>query len=66
VRVPLSERRAAPLRSTWWFGPTAPEGEETSWMQTTPGRQWFSNFRFYGPLEPYFDRSWKLGDTTAT
>jgi hypothetical protein len=20
---------------------------------------------FYGPLEPYFDRSWKLGDVTA-
>jgi hypothetical protein len=20
---------------------------------------------FYGPLEPYFDRSWKLGDITA-
>ena len=29
-----------------------------------PGRHWFSYFRFYGPLEPYFDRSWKLGDIT--
>ena len=31
-------------------------------MQTIPGRHWFSYFRFYGPLESYFDRSWKLGD----
>ena len=31
-------------------------------MQTIPGRHWFCYVRFYGPLEPYFDRSWKLGD----
>jgi len=47
-----------------WFGPTAPEGRESNWIQTIPGRHWFSYFRFYGPLEPYFDRSWKLGDIT--
>jgi hypothetical protein len=44
------------------FGPSAPPGRETNWIQTIPGRHWFSYFRFYGPLEPYFDRSWKLGD----
>ncbi len=47
-----------------YFGPHEPEGNETNWVQTTPGRHWFSYFRFYGPLEPYFDRSWKLGDVT--
>jgi hypothetical protein len=46
------------------FGPTAPATGETNWIQTIPGRHWFSYFRFYGPLEPYFDRSWKLGDIT--
>jgi hypothetical protein len=46
------------------FGPTAPPGREANWVQTIPGRHWFSYFRFYGPLEPYFDRSWKLGDIT--
>ena len=45
-----------------YFGPTAPAGHEANWVQTIPGRHWFSYFRFYGPLEPYFDRSWKLGD----
>ena len=48
-----------------WFGPEAPEGRESNWVQTIPGRHWFSYFRFYGPLEAYFDRSWKLGDITA-
>ena len=61
--------RATPICATnedgsvdLYFGPTAPEGGEVNWVQTIPGRHWFSYFRFYGPLEPYFDRSWKLGD----
>ena len=44
------------------FGPTAPAGHQANWVQTLPGRPWFSYLRLYGPLEPYFDRSWKLGD----
>ncbi|MFC1432728.1 DUF1254 domain-containing protein [Streptacidiphilus sp. N1-3] len=44
------------------FGPTPPPGGEANWVQTVPGRPWFSYLRLYGPLEPYFDRSWKLGD----
>jgi hypothetical protein len=47
-----------------YFGPTAPPGKEPNWIQTIPGRHWFSYVRFYGPLEPYFDRSWKLPDIT--
>ncbi len=47
-----------------FFGPIAPDGEQSNWIQTIPGRHWFSYFRFYGPLEAYFDRSWKLGDIT--
>jgi hypothetical protein len=45
-----------------YFGPAAPPGRESNWVQTIPGRHWFCYVRFYGPLEPYFDRSWKLGD----
>jgi len=45
-----------------YFGPSVPAGLDTNWVQTIPGRHWFSYFRFYGPLEPYFDRTWKLGD----
>jgi hypothetical protein len=49
-----------------FFGPSAPEGKSTNWVQTIPGKHWFSYFRFYGPLETYFDRTWKLGDFKMT
>ena len=45
-----------------YFGPQAPEGMESNWVQTVPGRQWFSYFRLYAPTERYFDKSWKLDD----
>jgi hypothetical protein len=45
-----------------YFGPTAPKGLEQNWIPTVPGRAWFAGFRFYGPLEPYFDKSWPLPD----
>jgi hypothetical protein len=47
-----------------YFGPAEPAGHESNWVQTVPGQHWFSYLRFYGPLEPYFDRSWKIGDFT--
>jgi hypothetical protein len=27
-----------------------------------PGKGWFILFRFYGPLEPFFDKTWKPED----
>ncbi|MGW2665165.1 DUF1254 domain-containing protein [Nocardia tengchongensis] len=45
-----------------YFGPTAPAGKETNWVQTVPGKGWFAYFRFYGPTEPFFDKSWALPD----
>ncbi len=48
-----------------YFGPEKPSSGDTNWVQTIPGKHWFSYFRFYGPLEPYFDRTWKLGDITG-
>lgn len=45
-----------------YFGPKAPEGHETNWVQTNPGKGWFTYFRFYGPTEPFFDKSWALSD----
>jgi hypothetical protein len=47
---------------TVWFGPTAPEGHEANWVQTMPGKGWNVLLRLYGPLEPWFDKSWKPGD----
>lgn len=43
-----------------YFGPTAPEGHQKNWVQTVPGKGWFSYFRLFGPTEPYFDKTWVL------
>jgi hypothetical protein len=45
-----------------YFGPKAPAGHESNWVQTEPGKGWFSYFRFYGPTEAFFDKSWSLTD----
>jgi hypothetical protein len=47
---------------TVWFGAKAPEGDEANRVQTTPGKGYNILFRLYGPLEPWFDKSWKPGD----
>ena len=47
---------------TIWFSPTPPKGKEGNWVQTWSGRGWFTILRLFGPLEPWFDRSWKPGD----
>ena len=45
-----------------YFGPAAPKGKEANWMQTVPGKGWFTILRLYGPLEPWFDKTWKPGE----
>lgn len=45
-----------------WFGPKAPEGMESNWVETIPGKGWFTILRLYGPLEPWFDQSWRPGE----
>jgi hypothetical protein len=47
---------------TVWFGPVAPKGHESNWVQTTPGKGWNTLLRLYGPLQPWFDKTWKPGD----
>lgn len=45
-----------------YIGPSAPEGFENNWVQTSEGQSWFTYFRFYGPRMSYFDKSWQLND----
>jgi hypothetical protein len=47
-----------------FFGPKAPEGMDSNRVQTIPGKGWFMILRLYGPLEPWFDGSWKPGEIT--
>lgn len=45
------------------FGPDVPEaGPSSNWIQTVPGKGWFAILRLYGPLESWFDQTWKPGD----
>jgi len=48
--------------ATVWFGPKAPEGHDANWVQTVPGKGYNVLLRLYGPLEPWFNQSWKPGD----
>jgi len=45
-----------------YFGPKALTGLENNWIQTIPGKGWNMLFRLYGPLEPWFEKSWKLNE----
>jgi hypothetical protein len=45
-----------------YFGPKAPDGQESNWLQTPAEKSWFPSFRFYGPQKPLFDKSWKMPD----
>jgi hypothetical protein len=45
-----------------WFGPTAPKGHESNWVQTVPGKSWNTLLRLYGPEQSWFDKTWKPGD----
>ena len=45
-----------------YFGPEPPSGKESNWIQTIPGKGWFAFLRLYGPLEPWFDKTWRPGE----
>jgi hypothetical protein len=45
-----------------YFGPEPPPGKEANWVQTVPGKGWFVGLRLYGPLEPWFDKTWRPGE----
>jgi hypothetical protein len=47
---------------TVYFGPKAPKGKEKNWIETVPGKSWFVILRLYGPLEPWFDKTWQPGE----
>jgi hypothetical protein len=45
-----------------YFGPAAPPGKEANWIASVPGKGWFAIFRLYGPLEPWFQKTWRPGE----
>ena len=49
-----------------FFGPRAPVGKENNWIQTIPGKGWFTVLRLYGPGKAWFDKTWKPGEIELT
>jgi hypothetical protein len=46
-----------------YFGPKQPEGvERGNWIQTLPGKGWFTILRLYSPLESFFTKEWRAGE----
>ena len=48
---------------TVYFAPEQPDSvARGNWIQTMPGRGWYVFLRLYGPLEPFFDKTWRPGE----
>jgi hypothetical protein len=45
-----------------YFGPKAPKGKESNWIQTVPKKGWFVLLRLYSPTETWFDKTWRPGE----
>jgi len=49
--------------TTIYFGPTQPAGvKRGNWIQTVPGKGWFTLLRLYSPLESFFTKEWRLSE----
>ncbi|MBW1851030.1 MAG: DUF1214 domain-containing protein [Deltaproteobacteria bacterium] len=47
---------------TLYIGPKAPKGYENNWVQTVPGKSWSVILRLYGPLEAWYNKTWRPGE----
>ena len=46
--------------TTIYFGPTKPaDAKDGNWIQTTPGKGWFTILRLYSPRESFFTKAWR-------
>jgi hypothetical protein len=46
--------------TTIYFAPTQPQGVlRGNWIQTMPGKGWFTILRLYSPLETFFTKEWR-------
>jgi len=49
--------------TTVYFGPRQPDGvKRGNWIQTMPGKGWFTLLRLYSPLETFFTKEWRLSE----
>lgn len=45
-----------------WFGPQAPAGRETNWVQTRPEKGWTLVLRLFGPTDAWYGKAWRPGE----
>ncbi len=46
--------------TTVYIAPEKPEGiDRGNWIQSVPGKGWFTLLRLYSPLPAFFDKSWR-------
>ena len=67
-RQPEDGRRQS-TRTPRWMSTSArrrPSGKESNWVQTWPGKGWNVILRLYGPLQPFFDKTWRPGEIEPT
>ncbi len=49
--------------TTVYFAPEKPRGvDRGNWIQTDSNKGFFVILRLYGPLQPFFDKSWRIGE----
>jgi hypothetical protein len=49
--------------TTIFIGPKLPSGvADGNWIQSVPGKGYFVCLRLYSPLEPFFDKSWRISE----
>jgi hypothetical protein len=49
-----------------YFAPTPPDGRDANWIQTVPEKGWLVLLRLYGPLKPWFEKTWRPGEIEPT
>eukprot|EP00449_Zooxanthella_nutricula_P004767 CAMPEP_0198515024 /NCGR_PEP_ID=MMETSP1462-20131121/17062_1 /TAXON_ID=1333877 /ORGANISM="Brandtodinium nutriculum, Strain RCC3387" /LENGTH=464 /DNA_ID=CAMNT_0044244513 /DNA_START=15 /DNA_END=1409 /DNA_ORIENTATION=+ len=45
-----------------YVAPKPPAGREANWIESVPGKSWFTLLRLYGPLDSWFDKTWRPGE----
>jgi hypothetical protein len=53
--------------TTLYIGPKLPAGvKDGNWIETVPGKGWFTILRLYSPLEAFFTKEWRPGEFELT
>jgi hypothetical protein len=49
-----------------YFAPKPPPGYQNNWVQTIPGKSFFTILRMYSPLEEWIDQTWRPSEVIRT